>query len=298
MSVRPWRAGAWVLFLVLVLIHRLAAAAPLARDAVPEPLKPWVPWVLYGHETYACPPLFNDAATRSCVWPSMLEIDAAAGGGRFRYTVDVLAPDQSVPLPGGADSWPDAVQVDRQPAAAMARNDVPELIVPPGRHVITGTLRWSRLPAFLKVPPAGVLRVTRDGAALDALPDASGRMWFASTGAVAAQPDLLTVRRFRLIEDGVPMTVRSRFEIEVGGRAREATIPVALLGGFIPIDLISDLPARLDPEGDLRVQVRPGRWIVQLSERSVKPAAELVLAKQAGAEEVWSFAARPEFRAV
>jgi len=30
-------------------------AAPLTRDKVPEPLRPWIDWVLRGHEETACP---------------------------------------------------------------------------------------------------------------------------------------------------------------------------------------------------------------------------------------------------
>ena len=45
----------------------------------------------------------------------------------------------------------------------------------------------------------------------------------------------------------------------------------ALLGpvlppGFIPLGVASPLPARLEPDGTLRIQVRPGRWQARITE--------------------------------
>ncbi|MCA1853087.1 MAG: hypothetical protein LC647_12020, partial [Beggiatoa sp.] len=47
-----------------------AEAGPLAPEAVPEPLKPWVPWVLHGLDDLGCPALFSDPRARRCAWPS------------------------------------------------------------------------------------------------------------------------------------------------------------------------------------------------------------------------------------
>jgi hypothetical protein len=47
----------------------LATAAPLPRVDVPDPLKTWVPWVLHGHETLACPAVHDGTETRACTWP-------------------------------------------------------------------------------------------------------------------------------------------------------------------------------------------------------------------------------------
>ena len=65
-----------------------AQAAPLARSEVPEPLRPWIDWVLRGHETDRCP--FLDApSTRECAWPSRL-----------------VHHGSDVPLPGDDTHWP------------------------------------------------------------------------------------------------------------------------------------------------------------------------------------------------
>ena len=38
--------------------------------------------------------------------------------------------------------------------------------------------------------------------------------------------------------------------------------------GFTPVSIQSQLPARLEPDGNLRVQVRPGRWQITLVARA------------------------------
>jgi hypothetical protein len=276
-----------------------AAAAPLAREAVPDPLKPWVPWVLYGQETLACPPAFDDAAARSCIWPAALELEVGPTGGRFRYTVEVFAPEQIVVLPGSDENWPTDVQIDRRPAAVLTHEQTPAVMLNPGSHSITGAFVWSRMPQSLRVAPAtGVVHLVRGASSTDATPDSAGRLWLAQRAEAVAVADVLTVRRLRLIEDGVPVIVHTRIELEAGGRGREVRFAGVVLPGFVATDLSSALPARLDADGSARLQARPGKWVLEVSSRSTQPVLDLALPKDAGGDEVWSFAARPEFRAV
>ena len=59
----------------------LSLASPLAATPpVPEPLKPWVPWVLAKHPELACPLLDGE---RLCAWPGRLTLDLDDHGGSF-----------------------------------------------------------------------------------------------------------------------------------------------------------------------------------------------------------------------
>src|SRR6185503_20383203 len=72
-------------------------------------------------------------------------------------------------------------------------------------------------------------------------------------------------------------------------KAREMLLGRALPDHFIPLSLDGPLPARLEPDGRLRAQVRPGTWTLELTARSVS-ALESVRRPDSGvAEEVWSF---------
>lgn len=57
----PW----WTLAaLIGWLVTGAALAAPLAPADVPEPLKPWVPWVLHDVEGAGCPHMYASGERR------------------------------------------------------------------------------------------------------------------------------------------------------------------------------------------------------------------------------------------
>ena len=106
----------WAVALLLVAGGSGALGAPLAPEAVPAPLKDWVPWVLHGHEDRDCPRV-QGAETRRCVWPSGLTLDLGSAGGTFEQVVETFA-EAWVTLPGSARHWPQGAAADG--AVAMA----------------------------------------------------------------------------------------------------------------------------------------------------------------------------------
>ena len=82
--------------------------------------------------------------------------------------------------------------------------------------------------------------------------------------------------------------------MNVAGDAREELLARVLPDGFIPLSLSGPLRARLERDGTLRVQVRPGSHIVTLSARATG-VADTLMRPDAGTgkwarEEIWSFA--------
>ncbi len=74
------------LALVLIctsLVGSTARAEPISRGEVPEPLRPWIDWVLHDHEEARCPFFQGLKDQRQCVWPSRLAFDLGDRGGRF-----------------------------------------------------------------------------------------------------------------------------------------------------------------------------------------------------------------------
>ena len=124
---------------------RPLAAAPLARADVPEPLRPWVDWVLRGHEAEACPFLACAGRERECVWPGRLELALDGAGGRFAQELYVAA-ESDVLLPGDAEMWPEEVRADGAGVAVFERDGRPALRLPRGVHAVSGRFVWSALP--------------------------------------------------------------------------------------------------------------------------------------------------------
>jgi hypothetical protein len=281
------------------------AAAPLAREDVPEPLRPWVDWVLRGHEAETCP-FLHAQDERACVWPGRLELALDAAGGRFEQQLFVAA-ESDVLLPGSAEAWPEDVRVGSAVAPVFERNGQPALRLLRGVHAVSGRFVWSALPPLLAIPAETGVVALRVGGEPVAAPrrDAEGRLWLREAEAQpeAREDDRIDVQVHRLAVDEIPFTLETRISLRVSGAAREEQLGRALPDGFTPTALSGPLPARLDPDGRLRVQVRPGEWVFTLSARGAGPVSEVALPAQPDgarwdASEVWSFEARPALRLV
>ncbi len=273
------------------------AAAPLNPADVPEPLKPWVPWVLHGHEGLTCPRT-HDGQALHCVWPSRLELKATADSARFQLDVQVFGAPAMVELPGEVGRWPhDVVAAGTAPLAVVNRDGQPVVRLGVGQHVVTGVIRWAAMPADLRLPLfTGSLQVNLNGQAVARAPDAQGRVLLEAASNDVQASDELTVRTSRLIDDDIPMRVTLHVDLAVAGKPREVVLPSALLPDFVVEAITSDLPARL-VDGTLRVQARPGNYTLQVRSRLMKPTTALTL--PAGqADELWAVNTRNGLRVV
>ncbi len=295
--------GALVLLATTGLVP-LAHAEPLSRDRVPEPLQPWVDWALHGARESLCPFLAGQQDSSRCAWPGRLELDLDERGGRFSqsWTVDV---ESTVSLPGGAGRWPEDVKLDGAATTPLARAGAPTLRLPIGAHTVAGVFRWDALPEALEVAPdVGLVSLTLRNAAV-AFPsrDTTGRVWLGRVVDAPAEEDRVTVRVSRRVVDEVPLQLTTRIELAVSGKAREVHLGPALPAAFTPLSLVSPLAARLEADGRLRVQVRPGDWTIELVARHDGPVESLALpaptdAWAEGGEETWVWDARPALRVV
>jgi hypothetical protein len=286
---------------VLALIAATAAGAqPISRDEVPPALRPWIPWVLDEVPTLGCAMVQGQAV---CLWPGQLDLDLGRTGGTFRLDLQADRPVE-LRLPGGAEVWPQDVRVDGSPAPVFARGDAPSLRLVAGRHRLSGRFSWSRLPESLDVPaPIGLVGLRLDGRAVPRpRRERAGLLWLRSSAEAQGEGESLRIQVFREIRDGVPLFVETRLEMEVSGRAREVTLPDALLPGTVPVSVSGELPARVEKDG-LRVQVRGGRYSVSVDARIGDHPKEVALPREPPKDpwpprEVWVFAADETLRQV
>ncbi len=279
----------------------LACATAHAQTPVPRALEDWQAWMLKGREFHRCPFLAGSnptlAASYRCVWPERLLLNLDAHGGTFSQRWQVYT-DSWIALPGDLVHWPEGVSVDGRSAALVARDGVPQVRLSAGAHQLSGRFVWQARPEFLTIPAQTALldlsvdgrpvqRPQRDGAAL-----ALGRQ------SSAAEPRQLEVQIYRLIQDDIPLRLVTRLRLRVAGDAREELLARLLPEGFIPVSLEGEPPARLEPDGRLRVQVRTGRFELALDARQAQPSAALSSPRDSGParDEVWSFAANDRLR--
>ncbi|PYT08449.1 MAG: hypothetical protein DMF49_05195 [Acidobacteria bacterium] len=279
-----------------------ARAEPIVSDRTPEPLRPWVDWVLHGQEEARCPFFQGDADQRQCLWPSRLELDLGDRGGRFTQSWMTFK-EAWAPLPGDARFWPQAVRIDGRPAAVTLQQELPKLLLTKGRHAVTGAFEWDALPPLLQVPAAtGLLHLTLRGREV-AFPrrDEQGRLWLEKPPGAEQEESRMDIAVHRRVTDDIPLLLTTRIDLQVSGESREALLGRALPDHFVPISLTGPLPARLEADKRLRVQVRPGRWTIEIVARHEGPVTSLTLPEPQGPwnpDEVWVFDARPDLRLV
>jgi hypothetical protein len=276
----------------------LLLAAPLLAQDVPPPLRDWQAWVLHDVPRHDCPFLANQIpssyeASYQCAWPGRLTLDASQDGGRFSLNVHVDAPCW-VALPGDEKNWPQQVSTNNQPATVLQRGGQPMVWLMPGDYQLRGTLPWTARPARLRVPAMiGLITLSVDGAAVTRIDRNGDQLTLGEAAAAQRAADALSLRVYRRLEDGLPAMLETRLQFNVTGSAREQLLGPVLPAGFVATALSGDLPARLENDGRLRVQLRPGQWTVTLASRSSNPLSKVTLKLPAAPwprQEIWSYA--------
>ncbi len=282
-----------------------AHAKPLTLEQVPEPLKPWVNWVLQDQPELGCPFIYNSYEQKRCSWPSELSLDFTATKGTFKINWNVFK-ESWVSLPGDQKHWPQNVTANNKPAAVLDRNGIPAIKLAAGNYEIKGGFFWDAIPESLSIPAdTGLIGLSINGTNIPKPNIRDKQLWLTETDVGHKKQEnvqnSLDIQVFRKLTDDVPMQVTTRLVLEISGEQREVKLAKPILDGFIPLSLQSPLPARIEPDGQLLVQVRPGRWQLDIDARGAKETNNISLAvsnpKWPGSE-IWVFDARPDLRVV
>jgi|APLak6261679142_1056127.scaffolds.fasta_scaffold00019_40 hypothetical protein len=289
--------------LLFVLVSTAVFAAPPKAEQLPAQLRDWAPWVLH-HERDATCPFLHGSDARACAWPGRLALTLDDKGGRFTQSFKVYGPDAWLPLPGETKRWPQHVQVDGRAAVVVSDgNGKPTVLLSAGEHTVSGDFEWDSLPEALVIPPETGLLALNVKSQTVSIPnrDSEGRV-FLQRESTVEETDRVELDVHRLVTDEIPLTLVTQLTLKVSGRSREVELGRALPAGFVPMSLSSGLPVRVEGDGHLRLQVRPGTWAVQLIARGEGPLSELKRPEANGTwvdgEEVWVFDARPSLRQV
>jgi len=290
-------------------------AKPLTLEQVPEPLKPWIGWVVEDHPERRCPFQFNSFEQNRCIWPSQLRLDLAPQRGRFASAWQVYG-ESWINLPGDSKHWPQNVQVNGKPALVMDKQGVPTLWLSapnqqPATFQISGEFLWDGIPDNLKLPEdTGLIDLSINGQSIAMPTIRAGQLWLKASETGQNKPEQVEnsvdIQVFRKISDTVPMQVLTRLVLEVSGSQREIKLPNALPDQFVPLKLSSSLPARIEPDGRILAQLRPGLWQIDVLSRNTQELPQLPLPTapinapdaQWPATEIWAFEAHPELRVV
>ncbi len=300
----------WLILSTLI-FTTATQAKPLAPEQVPEPLKPWIAWALQDRPDPDCPFIYNNYEEKRCNWPTQIQLELASNKGVFSISERAYR-DGWISLPGDKKHWPLNVTANNKPALVMDKDGIPSVKLAANElYQIDGEFRWNSIPDNLRLPEdIGLIALRINGASIPTPAIKDGQLWLKESETGLKKPENiqnnLDIQVFRKITDEVPAEVLTRLVLDVSGEQREVKLPNPVLGGFIPLSLQSPLPVRLEADGQLLVQLRPGHWQIDLLARNSMELNELVLPKRdlvpklelGNEEEIWSFDARPQLRVV
>lgn len=280
---------------VLVLLHLARAERQL-----PPPLKDWEDWATWDAIHRDCPTPFNDAGKHICFWPGTLSLSAGPKSAAWELDVTVFS-ETWIPLPGGGDAWPVEVRVDGSPAAVVEHDKRPSVQLGKGRHKITGAFQWDEMPQLVRVPrEVGLLSLSLDGKSVD-IPnwDDSGNLWLKRVRVEATDKDTVTAQVWSVIEDGIPLWLRTEIELSVSGKSREEVLGNVVPEGWSISSVDAPVPVAVDEQGLMKAQVRAGKWTIHVDAFRTTDAKEIRFAESGHpvtAIELVGFRAAPEFR--
>ena len=297
-----WRA------LGLVLLLLFAPVGFSQSTAVPDALQPWIDWVLQEAPERTCPFQMTAFERRQCAWPGKLELSATASGLDFSQQWTLFS-TQRVFLPGSDGYWPQSVLVNQEKHLVVDFKGQASIELPPGNYAVQGTIPWQRIPDTIPIPQnTGIVSLMVNQIPVEhPKRDDNGRLWLVQRQAEAGADnteteDKLSLRVYRQLVDDIPFRIETHLELEVSGKAREMVLGKVLFDGFQIRRFDSPLPARIENDGRLRVQLRPGQWTLDLIAHNQKPVDQVFLENSEHGfwpeEEVWVFQGKPELRQV
>jgi hypothetical protein len=291
-------------FLLLLLSSLItpgrSARAQEARS-IPAALQPWESWATWNDTHRFCPTPYSDPKVHRCFWPSRLELQVTPSSGRFSMMITAFH-DTWVPLPGGAEVWPQEVQVGGRPVVVVERDGAPSVQVAAGDTRLEGRYLWNEPPQNLRIPAAlGILSLSRDGQAVENPAwDAQGLLWLRRDASTeTAERNFMGVKLFSVLEDGIPLWWRQEVELTVAGKSREEDLGILLPEGWRLAAIQSPIPVSVDDSGHAKAQVRAGTWTFRVDAFRWDNPREIQFARgsrRAAPEALVAFRARPDFR--
>jgi hypothetical protein len=289
--------------LVALLVFFVSAPVD-AEIHVPDDLKNWQQWVLKDKEYRQCPFYFDRPVDRPdafvCSWPGELGLIVDATGAAFTQQWTVYAKEQWVALPGNSDYWPNRVTVNDRAIEVVARNEIPSIKLQPGSWRIQGAFEWDERPGVLRIPPrSGLVSLSVDGKTVQRPEMNRGGLFLGERQRDTRSRDSVRTIVHRLVADDIPTSLMTQLQIDVSGSVREEIFGSLLPDGFVPLSIASSLPAKLEADGDLHLQVRPGRWTITLLARG-NGVEDLIARPPQGSnmaeDEIWSYRSNDKLR--
>ena len=285
--------------LLITLLLLISTLYPSFKDI--ESVKKWI--VENSDIKYHAPHIFNNYKQSQLLWYTPANISVKGNTITFSFNVDVYSDSLiTVELPGDATNWPFSVKVNSKEQPIIRNSNSPVILLKRGTYKISGLFNLKKLPNQLTVPSGiGIIRLRVDGKNIDYPMFENGKVQLKkNTTFRGSSQNNLTARLYRRVNDGVPTTVTTVVKLTVTGKAREVNLGVVTVDSTELISLKSIIPAMINGNGELKVQVKPGIWIITFDSRYLYDPQVFGYRQNKNSikveNEIWSFSQDRSFR--
>jgi len=268
----------------------------------PQALEEWRQWLVEQKTVQDVPRFQSNYATTVPLWYSPLNIITNDTVAHFSQEFTIFKDTLWVSLPGGV-YWPSNIEcsTDNNPVI-VNRNGTPSLLLPPGNHRVSGKIIWETQPDQLTIHKTNsIVNLILNESKIHNPQIINGKLTLKQENPlqVLHQADLVTIKLFRQLNDNIPQTIISRLELSITGSKREIDLGTLLPPNSEIVSLSSTIPALIDNEGKLKVQVTPGSSVITLVSRTKSIQNEFVTTdgnEDWPVQEVWSIQQNPTQR--
>jgi len=265
---------------------------------IPEPLKEWKEWVLYGVDDLFCPDYFNGKESKRCLWYRDILFDPTSK--TLSFTIKNFSKKElEIPLILADSGWVESPKLDGFDSPIAEKRDTPTLLVPTGEHKISFQISPKNDIKYLKLPKQIVgLEVVGRGFVPK---DKSSRLWLVKRVQKSSKNEQFEVSIYRKIIDSKPMRVDTYLHFRVSGGVKYIKLNGILLDGFLAESIKTPLKASISRDNSLKVELKAGEWSLLVSSYSNQKVKEFKIPKynfKPSNSEVWFFQENPKYRTV
>lgn len=262
----------------------------LNEKDVPNNLKDWVNWTIYDRGENNCNYRFDNKNEKYCYYISELNLTINGKNVAFKETVLMLQ-DGYILLPGSLSVFPTSASINNKKVPIINVNGLPYLFLKKGDYKIDGFAKSAENIRSLNIPKnVAIVNVKKNNKSINFLNiDSDGVLRLDNENTQKTETDNINVLAFRKIEDGIPLKMNLRLELNVSGKDRIETFKNIIPENFTLLAINSNIPAYIQKNGNLIAEVKAGSWNIDIEFRQINETLNFSTKNLINDDEIWVF---------
>lgn len=254
---------------------------------------------------YQCPCYYDNFDNRACV--NYTRCDLVINKSEISFTIEFSTYSSTwVELPGENLYWPSQLKIDGKNIPIVSHNGFPSIYLNKGFYKGSGKIPLHNRPQSLRIPSSyALISLVVDGVKVERIKiDEQERVWFTNNlnlNETTSVKDDLHVRVYRKLTDNNPPELESIIKLTVSGKDREVVLGRIIPEGAMPMSFSSTLPAQLQENASVRIQLQSGEHEINIKARFLPKTFKFSVPSDTNFkvdQELWAILENPYYRNV